>query len=73
MCSLHWGCGRNKPALVVLYVILFNNRIHNSVKLLKLNVHEGVNTSADSVLIWGNNKKENEEQLNQWNHLIIKE
>lgn len=72
MCSLHWGCGRNKLAPVVLYVILFNNRIHNSAELLELNVQEGVNTYADSVLIWGEDKKENE-KLNQWNHLIIKE
>lgn len=69
MCSLHWGCGRNKLAPVVLCVILFNNRIHNSAKLFELNVQEGVNTYADSVLIWRKDVKENK-KLNQWNHII---
>jgi hypothetical protein len=73
MCSPHWGCGRNKPVLVVLYVILLNNRTHISVKLLKSNIHEGINAPADSVLIWEKDKNEIEEKLNQWNHLIIKE
>jgi hypothetical protein len=73
MCSPHWGCGKNKPVLVVLYVILLNSRTHNYVKLLKSNVHEGINTYADSVLIWETDKNEIEEKLNQWNHLIIKE
>jgi hypothetical protein len=58
MCSPRWGCGRSKPALAVLYVILFNSRIQNSVKLLNFNVYEGINVSADNMLIWVVNKKE---------------